>query len=1372
MKTKAFLPLLLALALPAFALPRPNAASFAWGAQFSVSGYSGSDSFSGVPVLVRIAENSPSGFSYSQLQSQTDGADLCFIDMSGNGLPFEIDTWNTSGESLVWVLLPTLESTTQFVMCWGGATSGKTVCPDNPWSGYKGVWHMNAVSPADATGCGNDGTASGTVALATGAVGSGLSYPSTSAYVTCGTSLSNADLAAGYTMEGWVNLANTSGNKAVFGKNEFISLRMEGSSIKITTPGVSDYGNVNNFITAGGEWHHVALTFVPNTTGGAKIYLDGVGKSDQNTGSVKDRTNATELWLARNQWGSGQGFTGLLDEYRIYPGVRSAEWLSVSYAAQADPAFLTPGAVETYDAGAPELGTPTLSRNADGTFTVTVEVSANDAAPGTVKCVVGAAEFPLSSSGTSLPKTYSGTISGLADDTTFSGTVQAESATGTVVLKPLPAAFHTGDLSVAKLSDANEAGLVPGAFRVTRADAAGDLVVNYTLAGTAVAGRTYRALSGTVTIPAGATFADVAVVPLLDDATAADSTVVLALAPGLYGIAASAASATMTIEDTAINVWSASAAGLASDAGNWSLGHVPLASELALFDGAVSLADCEWDEDAPRAVAGWTQAASYTGTVTLCTVFPGKGTFTNLVVAGEMVVDGGFLTHPQSRTMAIYHDASWDWLGDLKANETYRIRVSAGALRVGAGGAIDARGKGYYVTNAGSTVPGCSHGGRMDGTSPPCYGDPREPIHIGLPYYPNRNYINGKGGGAIYLDVAGAAVVDGIIRADAWDASIPGNAGKAGAMGAAGSVFLRADTLAGTGRITAMGTGPSEEGIVYDGKPTENNYKGTGGRVAIATREPVDRSTFAAISAEGYWMGSPDANWRAQYGGGSGTVVFRDATRPNGLLVIAQQSGAIAPDLDFGGKYPTFWRCPSVTDEGDWTFDAIEFGHRGFLRVPVGTTLTLPSGLASCYGTETDVEALGGLRYEGGTLDIGAGDQTIADRWMFAPWTNFVFQGSVAVSNNAAIGFHPLTGNADKSDTLPILPICSFEVRGDLTVADDGWLRATDCGFVKESLGATNGVLGATAHGGRALYVGRDETGAPLSRAYDSVFDPRLPGCTAEANRTGGGVIACRVDGTLRLDGTALASGLPEARANNGGRTGGVGGAINVTAGRLVGAGTMRANGGNYDDRAGAGGRIAVRLTAPGADFADFTGRIEAGGGSWWKGGTAAVCDASAGTVYLETEADGDKGGAIRIAMDPRNIGYIATDIKSKHANTNTTEMVSLGYGGDRLRDYRNARYVVSDYGRAAVNADFKAYSVELADDTAFLDLEGHVLTVDEFWYPADDGEGGTAMRRLGTGSHSAAALAALGATNVADSSAGATGRVVVRGRETMLILR
>ena len=141
--------------------------------------------------------------------------------------------------------------------------------------------------------------------------------------------------------------------------------------------------------------------------------------------------------------------------------------------------------------------------------------------------------------------------------------------------------------------------------------------------------------------------------------------------------------------------------------------------------------------------------------------------------------------------------------------------------------------------------------------------------------------------------------------------------------------------------------------------------------------------------------------------------------------------------------------------------------------------------------------------------------------------------------------------------------------------------------------------------------------------------------------------------------------------------------------------------------------------------------------------------------------------------MDPRNAKFIQDRIKGNSpANTNTTEMVSLGYGGDRIRDYKDARYVIADHGRGAVNADFKAHSVELADLTAFLDLEGHVLTVDDFFYLVDDGAGGLKRKRLGTGTHSAAALAALGVTNVVDTSSGATGRIVVRGRATSMILR
>ena len=341
---------LCSFALSALALPRPNAASFAWGAQFSVSGYSGSDSFSGVPVLVRIAENSPSGFSYSQLQSPTDGADLCFIDMLGNGLPFEIDTWNTSGESLVWVLLPTLESTTQFVMCWGGATSGKTVCPDNPFAGYKGVWHMNATSPADASGSGNGGTAAGSPAVSSsGAIGSALSLPTTSDYVTCGTHQSNAELKDAFTVEAWVNPASYSGNRCFFGKDKFISIRTESQNkIQVTTPGKKDHPFDKLSLPAAGTWWHLVVTFQKTTSNGCKVYTNGVFAAQQYANDIDDKSNPTEMWFGKNQW--GQNYTGLLDEMRLSAGIKSADWIAATYATQTAPAFLTAGAATPYEA--------------------------------------------------------------------------------------------------------------------------------------------------------------------------------------------------------------------------------------------------------------------------------------------------------------------------------------------------------------------------------------------------------------------------------------------------------------------------------------------------------------------------------------------------------------------------------------------------------------------------------------------------------------------------------------------------------------------------------------------------------------------------------------------------------------------------------------------------------------------------------------------------------------------------------------------------------------------------------------------------------------------------------------------------------------
>lgn len=80
--------------------------------------------------------------------------------------------------------------------------------------------------------------------------------------------------------------------------------------------------------------------------------------------------------------------------------------------------------------------------------------------------------------------------------------------------------------------NASEAGPDPGRLTVTRNSVGGDLAVAYTVSGTATAGVDYAALSGTVTIPAGQTSADVAVTPIDDDVLETGETVIVTLQGG------------------------------------------------------------------------------------------------------------------------------------------------------------------------------------------------------------------------------------------------------------------------------------------------------------------------------------------------------------------------------------------------------------------------------------------------------------------------------------------------------------------------------------------------------------------------------------------------------------------------------------------------------------------------------------------------------------------------------------------------------------------------------------------------------------------------------------------------------------------------
>ena len=127
-----------------FKRPDTNVAEFSRGVKFTVTGYTGSQELTNFPVLVRLSAGSPTGFSYADFYNPGDvaGADLCFLDAAGNGIPHEIDTWDPTGESLVWVTLPRMVNGTEFSMWYRSSKNGSVVCADNAWEDYTGVWHL------------------------------------------------------------------------------------------------------------------------------------------------------------------------------------------------------------------------------------------------------------------------------------------------------------------------------------------------------------------------------------------------------------------------------------------------------------------------------------------------------------------------------------------------------------------------------------------------------------------------------------------------------------------------------------------------------------------------------------------------------------------------------------------------------------------------------------------------------------------------------------------------------------------------------------------------------------------------------------------------------------------------------------------------------------------------------------------------------------------------------------------------------------------------------------------------------------------------------------------------------------------------------
>ncbi len=109
--------------------------------------HSGEEAIAGLPALVKLSEATIPGFRYSQF-SLANGEDMMFVDENDKPISHEVDTWDTNGESLIWVKIPSTAVQTKIKMYYGyGAISSEE--PHDVWSEYVGVWHLNDATEAE-----------------------------------------------------------------------------------------------------------------------------------------------------------------------------------------------------------------------------------------------------------------------------------------------------------------------------------------------------------------------------------------------------------------------------------------------------------------------------------------------------------------------------------------------------------------------------------------------------------------------------------------------------------------------------------------------------------------------------------------------------------------------------------------------------------------------------------------------------------------------------------------------------------------------------------------------------------------------------------------------------------------------------------------------------------------------------------------------------------------------------------------------------------------------------------------------------------------------------------------------------------------------
>ena len=323
-------------------------------------------------VLVKLHASATDAIQIDYSATQNAGQDLRFVDTDGTVLAYEIEQWDESGYSYVWVKVPQIDggSTTDSIsMYYGNATAIAGQNPQAVWSGTTAaVFHLNT-NANDSTSNANNGLMTN-VGGTSGKFASSGTFDGATSSINVGsaTSVDNIFVGGG-AISAWINPVGwgEGGYGRIVDKGNSTA-GAQGWGFQVAGTNASDGYLVfeSDFTTSVGRWRTAAGTISQNgwqnvavvydnssATNVPKIYVNGIQLSltvmSTPVGTARSDA-AQDLTLGNRSGATDRTFSGRIDEVRISSASLSTDQIKADYKSAAG-TFITAGSVETGPGG-------------------------------------------------------------------------------------------------------------------------------------------------------------------------------------------------------------------------------------------------------------------------------------------------------------------------------------------------------------------------------------------------------------------------------------------------------------------------------------------------------------------------------------------------------------------------------------------------------------------------------------------------------------------------------------------------------------------------------------------------------------------------------------------------------------------------------------------------------------------------------------------------------------------------------------------------------------------------------------------------------------------------------------------------------------